>query len=142
MAPWCCSVYGVVRARKKYNRWEHKVFVVGPGIRIWGMVNSGEPVEVRGFVDGSIIAPSVHVLAQGMIVGDIVAAKSTVEGQVNGNIFANELILEASCQVHGEMYYDDIDLREGAFFEGKARKHPKPRTLAPNLAVTDISIPS
>ena len=42
------------------------------------MINSGEPVEVRGFVDGSIIAPTVHVLAQAMVVGDLVATEVIV----------------------------------------------------------------
>jgi cytoskeletal protein CcmA (bactofilin family) len=120
----------------------HGVFVVGPGIRIWGMINSGEPVEVRGFVDGSIIAPAVHVLAQAMVVGDIVAADLIVEGQVQGNIFADKLVLEASCQVDGEIYYANLDLRTGAYFDGKSRRHDKPRSLAPTLALTDISIPS
>ena len=118
------------------------MFIVGPGIRIWGMINSGEPVEVRGFVDGSIIAPTVHVLAQAMVVGDLVATEVIVEGHVQGNIFANRLVLHASCQVDGEIYYADLDLREGAYFEGKSRKHPKPTTLAPALALNDISIPS
>jgi cytoskeletal protein CcmA (bactofilin family) len=53
------------------------VFIVGPGIRIWGMIHSGEPVEVRGFVDGSIIAPTVHVIAQAMVIGDLVAVAGT-----------------------------------------------------------------
>jgi cytoskeletal protein CcmA (bactofilin family) len=118
------------------------VFVVGPGIRIWGMINSGEPAEVRGFVDGSIIAPAVHVLTQAMVVGDLVAAEVIIEGQVQGNVFANKLVLEPSCHVEGEIYHADLELREGAYFEGKSRHHPKPRSLAPTLALTDISIPS
>jgi cytoskeletal protein CcmA (bactofilin family) len=118
------------------------VFVVGPGVRIWGMINSGEPVELRGFVDGSIIAPEVHTFSRSMVVGDIVATEVIVEGQVLGNIFADKLVLHASCQVDGEIYYADLDLREGAHFEGKSRKHPKPKTLAPTLAFNDISIPS
>ena len=106
------------------------------------MINSGEPVEVRGFVDGSIIAPTVHVLAQAMVVGDLVATEVIIEGQVQGNIFANNLILHASCRVDGEIYFADLDLRDDAYFEGKSRKHPKPKTLAPALALNDISIRS
>lgn len=41
------------------------------------MIHSGEPVEVRGFVDGSIIAPTVHVIAQAMVIGDLVVVAGT-----------------------------------------------------------------
>jgi len=104
------------------------------------MINSGEPVEVRGFVDGSITAPAVHIFAQAMVIGDLVAAEAFVDGQVQGNIFSDNLILEANSQVAGEIYYANLDLRGGAYFEGKSRKHPRPRSLAPTLSLTDISI--
>ena len=84
----------------------------------------------------------VHVLAQAMVVGDLVAAEVFVDGQVQGNIFSDKLTLEAASQVDGEIYYANLELRNGAYFEGKSRKHPKPRSLAPTLSLTDIAIPS
>lgn len=118
------------------------MFTIGPGVRIWGMINSGEPVEVRGFVDGSIQAPIVHTSVRSMIIGDIVAAEAIVSGQVKGNIFADQLTLEATAQVEGEIYHTELTLREDAYFEGKSRSHHKPKSLAHTLALHDLSIPS
>ncbi|MBU2532247.1 MAG: polymer-forming cytoskeletal protein [Alphaproteobacteria bacterium] len=106
------------------------------------MINSGEPVEVRGFVDGSIVAPSVVTTPQSMVVGDIVATEVIVAGRVSGNIFADKLVLEASCDVDGEIYHGELVLNQGAHFEGKSRNHPKPKSLAPAFSLTDLSIPS
>jgi cytoskeletal protein CcmA (bactofilin family) len=118
------------------------MFVIGPGVRIWGMINSGEPVEIHGFVDGSIQAPTVQTTARSMIIGDIVATGATISGHVKGNIFADKLTLEASAEVEGEIYHTELVLREGAHFEGKSRTHPKPKSLAQTLALNDLSIPS
>jgi cytoskeletal protein CcmA (bactofilin family) len=108
---------------------------ISPDVRIWGTIHVAGPVQVGGFVDGSITATDVHVSAQAMVRGDIIAKRATIEGQVVGNIFADELVLEPSCNVDGEIYHASLDLREGAQFEGKSRRHDKPRTLAATFSV-------
>jgi cytoskeletal protein CcmA (bactofilin family) len=108
---------------------------ISPDVRIWGTVHVTGPVQVNGFVDGNITASEVRVSAQAMVQGDIIAKRVTIEGHVVGNIFADELVLEPSCDVQGEIYHTSLDLREGAHFEGKSRRHEKPRTLAATYSV-------
>jgi cytoskeletal protein CcmA (bactofilin family) len=117
-----------------------EAFDVGPDVRIWGTIHTNGPVHVRGFVDGSINASEVRVSAQAMVTGDIVASLAIIEGQVLGNIFADKLVLEASSEVQGEIYHATLDLREGASFEGKSRRHDKPKTLAATLSVYEGAV--
>ena len=115
-------------------------FTVGPDVRIWGTVGTNNAVQVLGFVDGSINGREVYVSPTAMVTGDIIAKHVIVQGQVLGNIFADVLVLEASSDVRGEIYHRELDLREGARFEGKSRRHDKPQTLAATMSVYENAV--
>ena len=110
-------------------------FVIGPDVRIWGTITTDQSIEVYGFVDGSISGAEVYVSQTAMVTGDIIATQVIVQGQVLGNIFADGLVLEETADVQGEIYHNALDLRAGANFEGKSRRHDKPKTLAATLSV-------
>ena len=111
-----------------------ETFVVDRDVRIWGTLSSVKPVHVMGLVDGGILAPEVLVFEQAMVTGDIIATTVTVSGQVLGNIFADQLILQAASNVEGEIYHKSLEVCEGAHFEGKSRYHDKPKLLASTLS--------
>lgn len=115
-------------------------FIVGPDVRIWGTIGTSKDVHVLGFVDGSVNGHEVYVSPTAMVTGDIIATHVVVQGQVLGNIFADLLVLEASADVRGEIYHRELDLREGAKFEGKSRRHDKPKTLAATLSVYENAV--
>ena len=110
-------------------------FIIGPDVRIWGTINTNQSIEVYGFVDGSITGAKVYVSQTAMVTGDIISSNVLVQGQVLGNIFADSLVLEETADVQGEIYHTELDLRAGANFEGKSRRHDKPKTLAATLGV-------
>ncbi len=110
-------------------------FVIGPDVRIWGTITTDQSIEVYGFVDGSISGAQVYVSQTAMVTGDIIATHVLVQGQVLGNIFADSLVIEETADVQGEIYHTELDLRAGANFEGKSRRHDKPKTLAATLSV-------
>ena len=110
-------------------------FVIGPDVRIWGTITTNQSIEVFGFVDGSISGSQVYVSQTAMVTGDIIATNVLVQGQVLGNIFADSLVIEKTADVQGEIYHTELDLRAGANFEGKSRRHDKPKTLAATLSV-------
>lgn len=110
-------------------------FVIGPDVRIWGTVDTDQNIEVMGFVDGSISGAEVHIAQTAMVTGDIIATYVVVQGQVLGNIFADSLVLEETANVEGEIYHAELDLRVGANFEGRSRRHDKPKTLAATMSV-------
>lgn len=115
-------------------------FIVGPDVRIWGTIGTTQGVHVFGFVDGSLNGSEVYVSPTAMVTGDIIASHVIVQGQVLGNIFADVIVLEASADVSGEIYYRELDLREGAKFEGKSRRHEKPKSLAATLSVYENAV--
>lgn len=115
------------------------LFVVGPDVRIWGTIKANVDAKILGFVDGGIIAREVTVEPKAMVIGDIVAHKVTVRGEVQGSIFADLLILDDGAHVFGDVYHCELDLRLGALFEGKSRRHERPKSLAVSLSVYDHS---
>ena len=110
-------------------------FVIGPDVRIWGTITTNQSIEVYGFVDGSISGSQVYVSQTAMVTGDIIATNVLVQGQVLGNIFADSLVIEKTADIQGEIYHTELDLQAGANFEGKSRRHDKPKTLAATLSV-------
>lgn len=110
-------------------------FVIGPDVRIWGTIDTDQRIEVLGFVDGSMSGAEVRVAQTAMVTGDIIASYVLVQGQVLGNIFADSLVLEETANVEGEIYHTELDLRVGASFEGRSRRHDKPKTLAATMSV-------
>ena len=61
----------------------------------------------------------------------IVAERVIVLGEVNGNIYANELILGAGCAVEGQIHHQKLVLEKGCYFEGKSRRHENAVSAAP-----------
>lgn len=112
------------------------MFVVSRGIKIWGTLQSPEPVLVEGFVDGCVIADRIEVARGAVVRGDVIGASVEVRGRVDGEIYADKLTLTHGSLVEGAIYHGELVLEGGATFEGKSRRYAEPRKLAP---VYDLS---
>lgn len=130
-----------LRPTEKSETMNDQSFVIGPDVRIWGTVSTEQRIDVFGFVDGSLSGLEVFVSQRAMVTGDIIATRVLVQGQVLGNIFADSLVLEKTADVQGEIYHTELDLHAGANFEGKSRRHDKPKTLAATLSVYETAEP-
>ncbi|MFA9550972.1 MAG: polymer-forming cytoskeletal protein, partial [Hyphomicrobium sp.] len=56
-----------------------------------------------------------------------------VLGEVNGSIYAKDLILRTACTVEGQIYHNALVLENGCYFEGRSRRHSNPVGMAPDL---------
>jgi cytoskeletal protein CcmA (bactofilin family) len=98
-----------------------KVSVLGPSLRFKGDLVADEDLVVQGQVEGSILhTRSLTIGAQGRMGGDIKARRITVEGTVDGDLYAlDSVVLRAGAVVRGNVFANKVSVAEGAKFSGR-----------------------
>ena len=94
---------------------------IGPSIVIHGEVSGSEDLLIQGQIDGSVSlgAHSVTVGGGGRVNADISGRVITVEGEVEGDLTAQEqIVLRGSAQVLGDIKAPRVVLEDGASFRG------------------------
>jgi len=121
--------------------------VIGTDVVITGNVKAEVDLHVDGRVEGDISCASLVQGESSEIHGGIVAKTARIAGTVNGSIDAQELVIEASAQVTGDVAYDTITIEQGGHVDGQFRHKSrvngtanKPATAAPTLSSRPISI--
>jgi cytoskeletal protein CcmA (bactofilin family) len=124
-----------------FARSRKGALVISRGASIVGALTLEGDIFIEGTVEGEVRCTTLQITERGMVDGLIVADRVIVLGEVNGDIYANELILGAGCAVEGTINHNKLLLEKGCYFEGKSRRHENPRRMAPlpqgRLAITD-----
>ena len=95
--------------------------VIGPSISIKGELSGEEDLMIQGRVEGKIDLKknNVTVGRNGHIKGDIYGKVISIEGEVQGNLFGEEIIvIRESGVVRGNMRTPRFSLEDGAKFKG------------------------
>lgn len=95
--------------------------IISESIYIKGEISGQEDLMIQGRVEGTIALTNNHVTVgkAGHLIGDLYGKLISVEGEVQGNLRAEEKInLLASAVVQGDMQAPVISLQEGAKFKG------------------------
>jgi len=95
--------------------------VIGKSLIIKGEITGTESVFVDGRVEGSINLPGnrVTVGRNGVVEADVSAKEVVVQGKVNGNINAGELVeIRNGGAVVGDVSTVRISVEDGAFIKG------------------------
>jgi len=94
---------------------------IGRSITIRGEVSGEEDLLIQGHVDGSVNLKQqvVTVGREGQVKADITGRVVNVEGEVEGNLKAEEqVILRSSARVQGDITAPRVVLEDGANFRG------------------------
>jgi cytoskeletal protein CcmA (bactofilin family) len=94
---------------------------IGRSITIRGEVSGEEDLLIQGRIEGSVDLQqqSVTVGREGRVKADITGRIVTVEGEVEGDLKAEEqVILRSSAQVQGDITAPRVVLEDGASFRG------------------------
>ncbi len=94
---------------------------IGRSITIRGDVTGDEDLLIQGRVDGTVDLKqhSVTVGPEGRVKADITGRTVTVEGQVDGNVRAEEqVVLRSASRVHGDVTAPRVVIEDGATFRG------------------------
>jgi cytoskeletal protein CcmA (bactofilin family) len=102
--------------------------VIGPSLDLTGELSGAEDLLVEGKVQGKIrlAQNAVVVGAKGRVSADVQARMIEIEGEVDGHLSADELIvLRKSARVRGDLASPRVVIEDGAKFKGTIDMEPK-----------------
>jgi len=102
------------------------VSTFGAGLLITGNVVSTGGVQVFGRVDGDIHAAHLVIGKGASVHGNARAQDVVVDGAFKGTIHGNNVKLQATAAVEGEVYNRSLAIDQNAQFEGVARRLTQP----------------
>ncbi|MCU0423182.1 MAG: polymer-forming cytoskeletal protein [Bacteroidia bacterium] len=107
--------------------------IINSGTQITGDVNSDGDMRVDGTIKGYLTSKARLVLGPTAIIdGDIKAANIEISGEVNGNIYASELLtIKASAKINGDIISNKLIIESGASFNGNCKMN-KPKEASIN----------
>ena len=108
--------------------------VIGPSLELQGELSGNEDLLIEGRVQGRIQLPqnAVSIGAKGRVSAQVLARVISIEGEVDGNLVAEELIvLKKSARVRGDLVAPRVVIEDGARFKGTIDMDPaKPAQTA------------
>jgi cytoskeletal protein CcmA (bactofilin family) len=110
-----------VAARNPPPRTSTGSAIIGPSITIKGDVSGDEDLMIQGRVDGKVnlAKHNVTIGSDGRVKADVQARTVVVEGEVEGDLRAQEqIILRHTAKVEGSITAPRVVLEDGAVFRG------------------------
>ena len=94
--------------------------IIGPDASFKGELSFEKGVKILGSFEGRISTKGNLVVAsEGSIQADVEAGTITVEGEINGNISAGDLVeLKNSARLQGDLRCERLIVVDGAHFVG------------------------
>lgn len=101
--------------------------VIGPSITVKGDIGGEGDILIEGRVEGGIRVQrhDVTVGRQGRVVADIRGKRICVEGQVQGDLFGEEVVIRGSGRVEGNASAARVTLEQGCHFRGSINMEPE-----------------
>jgi cytoskeletal protein CcmA (bactofilin family) len=96
--------------------------IISPDLRINGdMVCSGD-IQIDGWVEGDIQSRNVVVGEGATVHGAVQAENVRICGIINGQIRADNVTLEKTARVTGDILHKSLSIEQGAFLEGMCKR--------------------
>src|SRR6516162_9582462 len=92
--------------------------IIGQGLRI---ISRGM-LQVDGEIEGDVQAAEVVVGERGKVTGMVAGRQVVVRGTVSGVICGQNVALQASSQVEGDVHHMSFAIEQGAHFDGRSRR--------------------
>ena len=100
--------------------------MIGEGVTIIGTIKANSKVTIQGTVDGDIECNSININKSGNVKGKIKTDTITVEGKVEGEINADDVMnIKSTGRVSGKVFYGEIQIEEGGKISGEINHRDK-----------------
>jgi len=102
--------------------------VIGAATTVRGEISGEEDLLVEGKVEGKIVLTqnAVTVGAKGRVAAEVRARAILVDGEVEGNLAAEEqIVIRRSGRVRGDAVSPRVTIEDGARFKGSIDMEPK-----------------
>lgn len=116
------------------------VSTLGRGMTITGNVTCTGSMHVFGRVVGDIHASQLVVCEGAKVEGKIIAPDVVIQGEFRGTVNGNNVKLQSTAVVDGEIFNKSLTIEQNALFEGVARRIEKP-VAAPSAFEPKVEAP-
>ena len=108
-------------ARKKLDKG---VTLVASHTEVVGDIQFADQLYICGRITGNVLADkeqaTVIISEGGCVVGEVRVPNVVINGLVDGNVYASHKVeLAAQAKVHGNLYYNLIEMQLGARVDGQ-----------------------
>ncbi|MEZ5925576.1 MAG: polymer-forming cytoskeletal protein [Hyphomicrobiaceae bacterium] len=110
-----------------------KPLVLGPLSSITGIIQYAGTIVVEGRYEADIRCERLIVSASAVLDGVVVADRVEISGRAVGEVYAKEIVLRPTAHVEAELIFTSLVLDIGAYFEGRSRQHPHPKSSGPRF---------
>ena len=122
------------------TRVEDGASLIGEGLNIEGDLNCKGSIEIAGIMNGSISARSLKVLETGSIIGGIKAGKFEVFGFIEGEIYADNIVIGKTATIKGDVFFrETLKIDEGADVDGYIKRESEGKHATPTKSTQKTS---
>ena len=86
--------------------------------KVTGDLEGVGDISVEGSVEGNITCRTLALRGEPTVTGDVHAEAVHVCGRFKGALHAKKVVLTKAARMTGDIYYETLELQEGAKFEG------------------------
>jgi cytoskeletal protein CcmA (bactofilin family) len=101
-------------------RWPRRATIIGDELKVVGKITAEGLVKVYGQIEGELQCGSLVVHRKARLRGPVAASKVVIDGQIDGPIHGANVLLKSCAHVVGDIHHQTLDIRKGAYFEGRA----------------------
>jgi cytoskeletal protein CcmA (bactofilin family) len=122
--------------------------LISANVKIKGQIQFSGGIQIDGSLEGDIEATEgstarLWVTEKGKITGLVKVPSITINGEVEGDVYANEhLELAENAIIKGNVYYKVIEMAQGASVNGELHKVEEPAKASVTNLPSDTSLPS
>jgi cytoskeletal protein CcmA (bactofilin family) len=119
----------------------HTFSIIASDVEIVGNVNARVDLHIDGKVQGDVTCGSIVQGEGSVISGKVTAESAKLSGKVEGSIEANDLVIEASARIIGDVVYNNLTIAPGGQIEGKFKhKSSSGNSNTPSISRTTVDI--
>ena len=93
--------------------------ILGSDVVIRGDIEAKVDIHIDGRVEGDLVCATLVQGAASHIRGHVTAKNARIAGTVEGSITTDELIIEGTARVIGDVAYQSISIATGGQIDGK-----------------------
>ena len=113
------SLRGVEEKKLNYNGRSH----VGETMQLEGDLRSSGNIDVAGLINGNVFVSEAIVTETGSIRGTLEAGVVEINGQVEGKIIADSVVIGKNAVIKGDIFFrKTLKTEEGADIDGYIKR--------------------
>ncbi len=96
--------------------------VISSNTEMTGSITTTDELHVHGRIEGDVRAAAITVCAGGVVKGDLNAETIVIDGDVDGRIEGQHVLLRDGAVVSGEIMHGSLGIDTAAVFEGTIKR--------------------